>query len=262
MEKLIRESVTEFIAEYPQRFGTATKWREPLVAFADAADPLFAQLKKIVVRTHALPGDVLPGARTVVCWFVPFTRELGRLNYKDAYAHESWAVAYVETNRMLAELSTHVAALLEAEGAQCAVLPPTHNYYPKKLVSDWAHKSVAYIAGLGRFGLNRQIITEQGCCGRLGSLVTTAGAAPTPRPHQEHCLFLHDGSCAKCVQRCPVQCLTKQDYDRHACQKRLRENEKMYEYVGLADVCGKCVASLPCSYRIPAPAGAGAETTV
>jgi epoxyqueuosine reductase QueG len=253
MEKFVRSAVTRFINEYPDRFGTATRWREPLVAFADAADPLFPELKSIVIPSHAAPGDLLAGARTVICWFVPFTRELGRLNYDGSYAHESWAVAYVETNRMLAELCRRIAAMLEAQGERCAVLPPTHNYYPKKLVSDWSHKSAAYIAGLGRFGLNRQMITEQGCCGRLGSLVTTAAMEPTPRPQHEHCLYLHDGSCAKCAQRCPIQCLTKQDYDRRACHLRLRENERIFEYIGLADVCGKCVANLPCSYRIPAP---------
>lgn len=253
MQALIRKAVTDFVREYPVLCATATRWREPLVAFADASDPLFGDLKDIIIRTHALPGDLLAGARTVVCWFVPFSREIVRLNSGGEYAHETWAAAYVETNCMLKGICAHVAETLESQGERCAQLPPTHNYYPGKLVSDWSHKSAAFIAGLGRFGLNRQIITDKGCAGRLGSLITTAAPEPTPRPAHEHCLYLHDGSCGKCAQRCPVKSLTKSGFDRHACNARLHENKKMYAALGLADVCGKCAANLPCSFRIPAP---------
>ena len=50
----------------------------------------------------------------------------------------------------------------------------THNFDEAKLVSYWSQKHVAYMAGLGKFGLHHMIITEKGCCGRLGSIVTNA----------------------------------------------------------------------------------------
>ena len=62
-------------------------------------------------------------------------------------------------------------------------------------MSDWSHKHVAYIAGIGSFGHHHMLITNKGCCGRLGSVVTDAVIAPTSRVDRERCLFKFDGSC-------------------------------------------------------------------
>jgi epoxyqueuosine reductase QueG len=52
-------------------------------AFADAGDPLFGELKK-AVRSHpmGLPGDLLPGARTVIAYFLPFDPAIPRSNHR------------------------------------------------------------------------------------------------------------------------------------------------------------------------------------
>lgn len=252
MDTFIRETIVQFVRDYSLRVQTATPWREPLVAVADAEDPLFGKMKTAVSPTHALPGDLLPGARSVVCWFVPFTPDTALLNSNGGPAHESWAVAYVETNRMLAELSRAVAGALRDRGEDSAVMPPTHNYSPRKLMSDWSHKHVAWIAGLGRFGMNHLILTEQGCCGRLGSIITTAALAPTPRPGHEFCRHKIRGACpGGCVEHCPVKVLGEEPFNRFLCNTVLRENARRYAHIGLADVCGKCVCGLPCSHGIP-----------
>jgi hypothetical protein len=43
-----------------------------LVAFAAPDDPLFVQLKEIVGPTHAVPRAILPEAKTVIAYFLPF----------------------------------------------------------------------------------------------------------------------------------------------------------------------------------------------
>ena len=118
-------------------------------------------------------------------------------------------------------------------------------------MSDWSHKHVAYIAGIGSFGRHHMLITDKGCCGRLGSVVTDAAIAPTPRSEQERCLFKFDGSCRKCEQRCPAKALEADPFRRHACYDRLLENARLHERHGLADVCGKCAAIVPCSFTDP-----------
>jgi epoxyqueuosine reductase QueG len=60
----------------------ASTWKTPLVGFADAQDPLFGQLKKAVRPSHGLPGDLLPGARTVIAYFLPFDPAIPRSNHR------------------------------------------------------------------------------------------------------------------------------------------------------------------------------------
>jgi len=141
---------------------------------------------------------------------------------------------------------------IEASGhAAVAVTPATHNFDPEKLISDWSHRHIAVAAGLGRMGLNNMLITEAGCCGRLGSFVTSLDLAPDPRPEEHACLYLHNGSCGRCADRCVGQALFTDRFDRHNCYKVCLRNETEHESVGQADVCGKCLVSIPCAFGNP-----------
>ena len=66
MKETIRDRIVRFVAAYPEICETKTSWREPLVGFASADDPGFAVLKDAVSESHAMPEDVLPGARSAV----------------------------------------------------------------------------------------------------------------------------------------------------------------------------------------------------
>ena len=68
----IRRIIAGLTAAYPEKESTETRWREPLVAFADAEDPLFAELKDIVYHTQALHGEINHAAKTVVTFFLNF----------------------------------------------------------------------------------------------------------------------------------------------------------------------------------------------
>jgi len=132
-----------------------------------------------------------------------------------------------------------------------AVTPATHHFDPVKLISDWSHRHIAYIAGLGRFGVNHMLITASGCCGRFGSFVTSLELELDPRPGKEACLYYHDGSCLECVGRCPRDALAADVFDRHACYGQCLENAARFKAMGTADVCGKCLAGVPCSIMDP-----------
>jgi epoxyqueuosine reductase QueG len=82
-------------------------------------------------------------------------------------------------------------------------------------------------------------------------VVTDALITPTPRTDRERCLFKYDGSCRKCENRCPTEALGEEPFGRHACYDRLLENARRHEHLGLADVCGKCAAIVPCSFTDP-----------
>lgn len=252
---MLTETLTHEIAECVRTYQAAhadrTAWNAPLIAFADAHDPLFEHLRTVVRASHATPQDLLPDARTVITYFLPFHHEIIRSNQSGRLASREWAQAYVDTNAVIRAVNDHLAAMLAREGYSNAVLPPTHNFDQAELMSDWSHKHAAYIAGLGTFGLHRLLITEQGCCGRLGSLITSAEFPVTPRPAAEFCLHAYNGSCRACVRRCVNAAFTGDDFDRHQCYAMVLQNAQQHANLGLTDACGKCSCGVPCAVENP-----------
>jgi epoxyqueuosine reductase QueG len=251
-DSVITQMIKDFIFSYPKLYKVETKWREPIVGFAAAKDPLFDEFKNIIRPSHATPRELLHSANSVVAYFIPFEKGLHKENYKmNHYASRSWAVAYVETNRLISRTNEHVKGELESKGYQMVLIPPTHNFDEKSLMSDWSHRHVAYVAGIGRFGSHNLIITEQGCSGRIGSFVTDLVLAPSPRLENEHCLYKAGFDCLKCVARCEYKALYADRFDRHACYRQLLINDRYYSDLELTDVCGKCSAMVPCSVINP-----------
>ena len=250
----IRKAIEDFVAAYRFDHETITAWEKPVVGFANGGDPLFRELKTIVGPTHALPEELVPGARTVIAYFVPFTKAVADANREGDVSTIPWDRAYLETNRMLVELNEHLYKLLSAQGFQASRLPATFNYDKEKLRSDWSHRSAAYIAGVGTFGVNNMLITRAGCCGRVGSVITDLPIAPTPRPEEEYCLFKQNGTCGKCMERCPVKSFSVEDgqviFHRFTCGAHVDKHARTYPD-GDADTCGKCMCAMPCSFRIP-----------
>lgn len=226
-------------------------WERPLVGFAAVADPLMSALKRMVSPTHLLPGDLLPSARTVIVYFIPFVKAVPQANRGRRAAAPQWARAYIETNRLVAAVNDGLSALLGALGFDQVVLPATHNFDTERLVADWSHKHLAYIAGLGAFGVHRLLITAKGCCGRFGSLITSAAVPATARSGRERCLHRETGDCLACVRNCVFGALTAERFDRQACYRVLLANAARFEKMGLADVCGKCTCVVPCSFVDP-----------
>jgi epoxyqueuosine reductase QueG len=219
---------------------------------------MFLELKSAVSPSHALPGDLLPRAATVVAFFVPLIQETAKGNEKGRHCSRAWSVAYVETNTLIEGMSLHMQAYLDARHHETAVTPATHNFDPDVLLSDWSHRHAAVIAGLGKLGLNHMLITENGCCGRLGSFVTSLSVVPDSRPGREACLYRHNGTCRACVKKCVHQALKKERFDRFRCYEMCLSNDRLFLDVRTADVCGKCLVGVPCALTDPVralPAG-------
>ncbi len=251
----IRNEIEHVIRHWVNEGRSENFWRFPVrTGVADVQDPLFRNLPHMVAPDHAQPHSLLGNARSVIVFFLPFRKEVVFHNRNEStpYAAKVWAEAYVATNSLIARICTHLQHALAVEGYASAVTPATHNFDEKRLVSRWSHKHLAYIAGLGTFGLHRQIITESGCAGRLGSLVTSKSLPATPRKAKEHCLAKAGRSCGVCISRCTYGALKKERFDRQRCYAQLLENDRYYSDLPLVDVCGKCVADVPCSFEIPA----------
>ncbi len=251
-QKRVIKEVVRFVKNYPTEKSTETEWNEPLVGFAAADDPLFPKLREVVQPNHALPQDLLPSAQTVIAFFLPFKSELQKENARAGLEpSRSWAVAYIETTRLIRDLSEHLKVFLEGVGGRAALIPATHNFDRKILMSNWSHRHIAYIAGLGRFGVNHWLITEKGCSGRFGSLVTDVRFKPSPRPEHEFCLHAAGYECGACVKKCVYGALFMDRFDRQACYRQLLKNDSYFSDLEESDVCGKCGCGVPCSLTNP-----------
>ena len=251
MKENVEELIKKFITDYKKSINAGEIWTDPLIAFADANDPLFLKLKQNIIKCHKLPSEVLGNAATVISYFIPFTQKVVLSNSFKRSTSKDWAISYIETNKLINKLNEFLANTLINDNFDAVIIPPTDNFDIKALVSYWSHKHVAYIAGLGKFGLHKMIITEKGCCGRLGSLVTSAKFEITKRLEKEYCLYFHNKSCMKCLEKCVFDVLKINSFDRHKCYKICLENSQLYTNLGLADVCGKCACGVPCSYKNP-----------
>lgn len=233
--------------------GTRTAYRDPLVGFADADNPRFRKLTRVVDTSHMMPEDLLPGARSVVSFFIPFAPDPVRANACDTKAvAREWALAYVETNDLIERITSHLVDFLRQRDVRAAGEPATGNFDRVALVSRWSHKSAAVVAGLGSFGLHQMVITDAGCAGRFGSIVTDAQLPPTPGTQRERCPYFCDGSCRACVDRCPVGALGDTGgLDRQRCWTRCLAVGQTFADLGRPEICGKCAIG-PCSFEAPA----------
>ena len=255
VNKEMETLIVDFVESYREKNNPETIWRTPVVGFADAGDPLFSRLKKIISPTHAMPQDILPGARSVIAYFIPFSEDIVKSNSKGTESSREWDYACIETNILLGDLNRFLYEEIMAKGFRASLLPPTYNYDEEKLVSDWSHKSAAFIAGVGTFGIHHVLITERGCCGRVGSIITDMPCKPTPRPEREYCLYKQSGKCKKCMDRCVSYAFSMEDdeilYDRRKCSDQIYNGRVPKYPIGDGDACGKCMSQVPCSFKIP-----------
>jgi len=232
---------------------TRTSYRTPLVGFASAGDSRFADLKTHIGPHHLLPEDVLEGAKSVISFFLPFSAEVVDAHRvrRGSVARE-WAVAYSETNELIGDVCERLSRVLREHGHEATFAPATGNFERATFESTWSHKSCAVIAGLGRFGLHHMVITEAGCAGRFGSVVTTAPLKPAPRMARELCIHLAGGTCKDCVSRCPVGALNgRGELDKELCWQRCTAVSKRFTDLGPKNkICGKCAVGR-CALEVP-----------
>ena len=249
MRQNMEEKIWQLIERYCQERSLPILWRKPIVRFADATNPGFAQLRRIVDSGHHMPQDYLPDAKNVLSWFLPFLPEVGNNNLPGQLCSAQWADVYLVTNEMAAWINEQLVQFLKEEYAVSAAVPTDAGMIgmdnPR---SRWSQRHVAYLAGHGTFGKNNMLISDAGSVGRYFSVVTALNVSPDAPVTEERCLWKRDGSCGLCIKRCPVAALTEAGFDRYKCLDQCLKN--MARFPG-ADVCGKCTVELPCSYQIP-----------
>jgi hypothetical protein len=235
----------------------------PVVAFASAADPLFNELKKpeVVGPNHLSPQEWLPGAKTVISFFYPFTEEIRASNRQAGIPSTKWMAGKAAAEVFIHTTNYELTKFLAGLGA--ASIVPDHDPRYKIvhngaiMIPGWSERHVGYVAGLGTFGLHKSLITEKGSAGRMGSVITTLDLKPTARAYRtktSYCLYYVDGSCDACVGRCPGHAVAKTGNNQVSlCLKYAKD----FVIPSILPVifrggCGKCMTSVPCEIGIPA----------
>lgn len=252
--------VEESYALRPEYVGTPI-YEAPLMGCAAADDPLFAYMKQrtdIYGPTLRLPEEWLPGAVSVVSFFLPLSKAIRDSNRSDlTRPSDLWLHGRTEGQAFLNRATVYLAELLREAGGQVVIpaLDPAFSVIrdPARqergeppYVSNWSERHAAFTAGLGTFSLSKHLITEKGVSGRFGSLITDLPLAVTPRPYTdpyEYCTF-----CGACRKRCIVNAIGPQEKDNRICSDF---QHQMRERFSPRHGCGKCQLSVPCETGRP-----------
>lgn len=235
---------------------------DPIFAFGSSDDAYFERLKNpnAIGEHFLLPRQWLPDAKTVISFFLPFSREVKEGNRKDLlWPSEEWLHGRYEGQAMLGKLCLHLKSELERAGYP-SVVPSqeadfwcTDGFLSKtahgtlSFTSNWSERHVAFICGLGTFGLSKGLITDKGVCGRFGSIVTELSLPPDRREYTE--LYENCILCGKCARNCPAGAISLETGKDHGiCSRFLNETlQKHTPRYG----CGKCQVAVPCESAVP-----------
>jgi epoxyqueuosine reductase len=134
MGELIRDEIRRFVLESPANLrhnGEGRFFDEPLVGFAAADDPLFADYKEIIGTFHLTPQELMANAfsadegraATVICWLLPIVRETRESNRRERqWPSRQWAETRSFGEAFNVALRRHLVGWLAGRG-QRALAP-------------------------------------------------------------------------------------------------------------------------------------------
>jgi epoxyqueuosine reductase QueG len=273
----IESTIREFVQTSPENSLRNTDnekaWGDPLIGFANGADPIFDAYKEYVGPFHLTPFElfckafgsvkVTPDQLTVISWILPQTESTKAANRRQkAYPSERWARSRIFGENTNVKLREHVVDTLQGNG-YFAVAPQQSPFWERKtserygFASTWSERHAAYAAGLGTFGLSDGLITPKGKAMRCGSVIANAQIAPTTRLYEnqnEYCLFYSKGKCGACIERCPADAISAAGHDKIKCRSYLKPGtedyvKSHYHFDGYG--CGLCQTGVPCESKIP-----------
>lgn len=254
MKAMLEKIIDAELERRKQERGLPELWRRPIVKFADAESPEFLRLRQSVLPDHSLPHQILPGAKIVISYFLPFCQQAAESNVGGRYASPLWVKAYQQSSQLLPIINETICEALRQAGHRAAIPQDVGYAGPGIYKSRWSQRHIAWIGGMGTFGLYNLLITDSGCCGYYSSVVTNLDAPPDQILEEERCLWRSRGLCGQCLRQCVGGAWAQGEFLREKCLEMCLETARYYgrgELEQPADACGKCAVGLPCSLGVP-----------
>ncbi len=244
-------------------------YETPIVGFGSAVDSLYEKYKErgIIGPWHMSPEEWLPGAKSIVSIFIPFSEEVLESNRRMRFTGSRlWAYSRIEGQTYIATLTKAMCDWFGKNGINaCApCIDPRFGALQAgrgnitgydgidehTFGSRWSERHTAYVCGLGTFGLSKGLITEKGIAGRFTSFIIDAELQPDERPYEglyDYCI-----RCGACIKRCPAGAITlEKGKDHNMCFGCVNVSGVIhYPRYG----CGLCQTAVPCERRNPNPA--------
>jgi len=188
------------------------------------------------------PQDIMPGVRSVIVLGVMIPRGCILPLPKGRAEYTNTLMAGTVTLRMIAfriarelERQGHLASIVPTEGSEFGM------WYADRetLKADISLKYAAYLAGLGSYGINHLLITDEyGSRVRMTAILTDAPLEPDS-PAPSSLVRRECSGCQKCVKVCPAKALSSDGtIDTHACRD--------YLFSTLGGLrCGMCIKECP-----------------
>ena len=239
-------------------------FKEPVFGVSSADDPLYSEYKKpgVIGSNFIAPDEWLPGAKSVVSFFLPFTERVRASNCGDPEnTSPEWLHARIEGQAFLNGFARRIKDYFESQGIRACVPSlderfgitfealPEGDPEGEHVNSRWSERHAAYASGLGTFCLTRGLISSGGVAGRYGSVIAAESITPDERPYKgiyDYCI-----KCGACIARCPAKAISlEHGKNQKLCHAWLERSKKLY---APRYGCGKCQAGVPCEHGIPSP---------
>ncbi len=242
--------------------GETVLYGEPLIGFADANDGIFNTFrrKEVIGANYMSPDEWLPGAKTVIAFFLPFSEVVRVSNRVDRTDPSiEWQYARIEGEEFIRHCMATIRQRMEEHGISACV-PSLDERFGLKIEmtmnglrpdihfdSKWSERHAAYACGLGTFGLSRGLITEKGMAGRINSIIVSEQFEPDARKYTgvyDYCI-----RCGACIRNCPMNAISLEHGKNNIkCNRHVERMKKKY---APRYGCGKCQVGVPCEFRAP-----------
>ncbi|MDF2505439.1 4Fe-4S binding protein [Clostridium sp.] len=237
-------------------------FENPIFAFGSSDDKYFKLLRNpsAIGKHFLIPEEWLPHSKTVISFFLPFTKEVKIGNRRDMlWPSEEWLHGRIEGQAFLKKLCQHLTSELMNAGYNSIIPSLDERFWAKEgfnntslhpdvsFTSNWSERHVAFVCGLGTFGLSKGLITKKGVSGRFGSIITDLYLPPDKREYED--IYEYCSMCGACAKNCPVNAISIDKGKNHIiCSNFIDKTaEKHKPRYG----CGKCQTAVPCESKIP-----------
>ncbi len=162
------------------------------------------------------PGYLLPSARSVISFAIPFDR----VALREFFTKKDWRSYNLNKKEIIRQfyvISDHLVDFLKSSGFHALTVDINNDFRPEPgardvtelvaMLPDFSHRYGAVAAGLGRLGWSGNLMTPQyGSAVMLGTVLTSAELESDPLLEKNPC----DG-CKICVASCPVEMMHREE---------------------------------------------------